>query len=167
MTTPSVPKSTPSATNAESLPEEIVQEVEHIFSPRPGGMIESWHAARAQREAAQREAENASEKIEEKATFSVKVSQIMPETTAVNQINISAGGNAQILPNAPYRYKATIIASATILIAKDQSQALGGIGFPLPANTPLVINSRAQLYASATGAAVVGVIAEYYAPESA
>jgi hypothetical protein len=130
-------------------------------------MIETWHAARAQREAAQREAENASEKIEEKATFSVKVSQIMPETTAVNQVNIAAGGNAQILPNAPYRYKATIIASSTLVICKDQSQALGGIGFPLPAGVPLVVNSRAQLWAFSTGANVVGVIAEYYAPESA
>jgi hypothetical protein len=162
MTTPSVPNSTK---RAESPVEEIIEDVEHIFSPKPGGMIDSWHQAKAQREAAQREAENAAEKIEEKASFAVKVAQLMPSVTAINSINIAAGGYAQVLPMSPYRYKAVIISSATIVLAKDSSQALGGTGFSLPANTPITINSRAQLYASAVGAAVVGVLSEIYAPE--
>jgi hypothetical protein len=128
-------------------------------------MIDSWHKAHAQREAAQREAENAAEKVEERASYAVKVTQLQPEITATNVVNIAAGATQQILPNAPYRYKATIIASSTLVLSKDASQALGGIGFPLPANVPMVINSRAQLYGSAVGACIVGVLTESYAPE--
>jgi hypothetical protein len=163
MTTPSVPKST--APKAENPVEEIVEEVEHIFLPRPGGMVDTWHKERARREAAQREAQNAAEKIEEGASYAVKVTQLMPEITSINSVNIAAGATAMVLPNSPYRYRATLIASATVVLAKDNSQALGQVGFSLPANTPLVINSRAQLYAFATGAATVSVIAELYAPE--
>lgn len=166
MTTPSVPKSTHRVERAENPVEEIVEEVEHVFEPRPGGMIDNWHKNRAQREAADRERANAAERIEEKGTYAVKVTQLSPEITAANVINIPSGATAMILPNAPYRYCATIIASATVILSKDNGQALGGIGYPLPANTPMVIHSRAQLYGFATAAVTVSVLAESYAPES-
>lgn len=165
MTTPSVPNSI-QGPKVEGPIETIVEEVEHVFSPRPGGMIENWHKEKARREAAEREAENAAEKIAEGAAYAVKVAQLMPEITATNVVNIGNGAQGQVLPYSRNRFRATIIASVSVLLCKDQSQALGGVGFPLPANTLYVINSRAQLWASATGgAAVVSVISEMYAEE--
>lgn len=171
MTTPSVPNSTKPA-KTENPIEEIEEIVEHVFTPRPGGMVDSWHKERARREAAQREAENAAEKIEESASYTVKVAQIMPEITGTNLVTLAAGATAMILPNAPYRYRATLIVATAavttgLVLSRDQSQALGGVGFPLPTGIPLIINSRGQLWATnTTGATIqIGVLLESYAPE--
>jgi hypothetical protein len=168
MTTPSIPSSIQPP--AEEGPiEEVVEAVEHVFSPRPGGMIDSWHKERARREAAQREAENAAEKVEEGAAYAVKVTQLQPELTAINIVTIAPGGNAMILPKGPYRYRAciaVITAASTVLLAIDQSQATSAIGFPLlTANPPFTTNSRGQLWASNPGGATVqvAVLAESYA----
>lgn len=169
MTTPSVPKSVKPA-REENPVEEVVEAVENVFLPKPGGMIDSWHKERARREAAQREAENAAEKVEEGAAYAVKVTQLQPEVTTTNIVTIQAGATAMILPAAPYRYRATIIvvtAASTVILARDNSQALGGSGFPLPTGIPMVINSRAQLYGANTGGAAVqvAVLSEMYAAE--
>lgn len=162
MTTPSVPNSTKRPT--ENPVEEIVEEVEHIFLPKPGGMIETWHKEKARREAAQREAENAAETVAESAAYTVKVAQLMPEITNTNVVNLANGAQGQVLPYARNRYRATIISTVAVVLSRDQSQALGGVGWPLPANTPIVINSRAQLWASAvSGAAVISILSESYA----
>lgn len=154
----------------ENPVEEVIHDVEDIFSPKPGGMIDRHRQAEARREAAQREAENAAERVEENASFAVKVTVIKPELVATTVINVASGGTAQILPLNKYRYRATIIATAAIVLAPNAGQALGGNGYPLPANTPIVIESRAQLYAyggspTLPGAATVSVIAEIYSPE--
>ena len=150
----------------ENIAEEIIEDVEDIFHPRPGGMIDRHRQEKARREAAQHEAENAAEQVDENAAFAVKVTQLSPEITTTNSLNVPAGGSTQILPLSKYRYRATVIASAAVTLAENPGKALGGQGFPLPAATPFVINSRAQLYAAATGAAIVSVIVENYAPES-
>jgi hypothetical protein len=146
--------------------EEIVKEVEHEFTPKPGGMVDTFRKDRARREEAQREKENVDEKVEEQSYKAVKTTQLSPDVTSINVVNIPAGGNAMILPNSPYRYRAIVTASVTISLSKDQGQALGGIGFPIPANTPFPVFSRAQLYAFTTGAAIVSVYAEIYSPEA-
>lgn len=165
MTTPSVPNSTKQTTiQPESLVEEIVQDAEHIFSPRPGGMVDSWHKERARREAAQREAENRAETVAESAAYTVKVAQLQPEIFATNVVNLANGAQGQVLPYSRNRYRATIVATVACTLSKDQSQALGGVGFPLPANTPIVVNARAQLWASASGGAtVISILSEMYA----
>lgn len=163
MTTPSVPNSTRRA-RPENPVEEVVETVEEIFLPKPGGMIDNWHKEKARREAAQREAENSAEKVTESAAYTVKVAQLQPEIFATNVVNIANGGQGQVLPYSRNRYRATIVASVACILSKDQSQALGGIGFPLPANTPIVVNARAQLWASATtGATVISILSEMYA----
>lgn len=58
---------------------------------------------------------------------------------------------------------------ATINVAKDSNQALGGVSFPIfSGNAPLVITSRAQLYAFNPGltAVQVSVLSEIYGPEN-
>ena len=170
MTTPSVPSSI-QPPGEEGPIEEVVEAVEHVFMPKPGGMIDSWHKERARREAAQREAENAAEKVQEGAAYAVKVTQLQPEITAVNIVTIAPGGNAMLLPNGPYRYRASIAvitATSTVLLAKDQNQATGGIGFPqTTTNPPFITNSRAQLWGSNPGGATiqVAILAELYAAE--
>lgn len=150
----------------ENIAEEIIEDVEDIFHPRPGGIIDRHRQEKARREAAQHEAENAEEKVEENAAFAVKVAQVTPEVIVTSTYNIPAGNYAQVLPLSKYRYRATVISSVTVTLAENSGKALGGQGFPLPANTPVVIFSRAQLYAVASGgAAVVSVISEIYAPE--
>jgi len=76
-----------------------------------------------------------------------------------------------LLPNSPYRYRATVIvttAASSVILGKDSSQALGGVGFALPTGIPLPVYARAQLYAFNPGGAavVVSVLAELYGPES-
>lgn len=171
MTTPSVPKSTGNNGPIEKVVEEVESVVEHVFEPRPGGMVDQWHKEKARREAAQREAENAAEKVEEGAAYAVKVTQLQPEVSAVNVVTIPAGGTQLILPYAPYRYRASIAVlttGKTVLLSKDNGQALGGIGFPVvQGNPPFTVNSRAQLwgYNSDVNPIQVATLAESYAPE--
>jgi len=155
------------------MPEDIIQEVEHdveeLFKPKPGGMVDTHRRNKARREESQRERENADERVEEDAYRAIKVTQLSPQGFAINVINIPAGGNAMILPMAPYRYRATlavVTAAQTIIIAKDAGAALQGVGFPLvQGGNPLVLFGRGSLYASAVAATQVAVIVEYYAPE--
>lgn len=175
MTTPSIRNSV-KPLKAENPVEEIEEVIEHVFTPRPGGMIDNWHKEKARREAAQRESENVAEKIEENASYTVKVAQVMPEITGTNLVTLAAGATAMILPNAPYRYRATLIGvipvnssgAGTVILSRDQSQALGNVGFPLVPKIPMVINSRAQLWAvnpDQANPVQVGILTESYAPE--
>lgn len=148
------------------LIEEVGEAVEHtVFRPRPGGLVDTWEKEQARKKAAAEEAVNTAEAIQGPSYRAVKVAQDQPEVFAITQASIPAGGVAMVLPNSPYRYRATIVSTATVVLAKDQGAALGGVGFPLPANTPLVLNGRAQLWGFASGAAVVSIISEIYAPE--
>lgn len=152
----------------ENPVEEIVEHVEEIFLPKPGGIIDRHRQAEARREAAAQEAENAATPIEQRSYKGVKVTVVSPEIIATNVIQIPAGGTAMILPNSPYRSRAWIVVSANVLLAKDNSQALGQVGFPLTATTPpFLVTSRAQLYAYAAGATTVSVFTESYGPENA
>lgn len=159
---------------AENIADEIVGDVEELFDfqPKPGGMIERHRTEKARREAAQKEAEQAAEHVEERGYRAVKTVILSPEVTNVNAVNVGSGATAMVLPNSPYRYRATIIATAAITLGKDQAQVTNGNGFPLAANVPMVINSRAQLWAyggspTVPGAATVNVLTETYGPELA
>jgi hypothetical protein len=57
--------------------------------------------------------------------------------------------------------------TASILVSKDNGQAIGGVGFPVSSGSPLTINSRAQLYAfnPSSVPVTVSIIAELNAPE--
>lgn len=150
----------------ESPVEVLIEDVEKIFSPRPGGLVEKHREERARREAAAEVAANAAVPVTEPTFKAVKVVILAPEITATNQVSIPAGGTAMILPYNPQRKSAFIVTSANIILAKDQSQALGQVGFPLTAaNGPFPVNSRAQLWAFAAGATVVNTYAESYDAE--
>lgn len=147
--------------------ETIIEDVEALFPAKPGGIVERARKDKAAREAAAEAARQANEPVQEPNFKSVKVTVLSPEITATNVVNIPAGGTAMILPNNEYRSRAVIKASAALVIAKDQSQALGGVGYPYAVtDPPLVVNSRAQLWAFAAGAATVTVLVESYAPNS-
>jgi hypothetical protein len=152
---------------AENVVDEIVADVEELFDyqPKPGGMIDRHRQESARREAAQKEREQASEKVEERTYKAVKTIVLSPEVTNVNQVNIGAGATAMVLPNSPYRAHAWLVASAAISLGKDQAQVTNGGGFPIAANTPFPVVSRAQLWAFAAGATVVNVLTETYGPE--
>lgn len=153
------------------MSEDIVTEIEDLFKPRPGGMIDRHRQEVARREAAAKEQEQAEERIEERAVNTVKVSPVSPEVLSSTTYTIGPQGYAMILPQGPYRYRATILAAtangATVL-AKDSGAAISGNGFLLPNGIPLVTFTRAQMYAfnpSTTLTIQVCVLAEIYAPE--
>lgn len=151
----------------EDIVTEVIDEVENLagelFTPKPGGMIDNFRKEKARAEAAAHEAENLAEKVEEFGAYAVKVIILSPEKFNSNSVNVAAGGIAMILPRNLRRKRATIISTAAVTIAGSQSQALNQIGFPLAANTPLLVEARGQLWAYATGAAVVSFLSESYA----
>jgi hypothetical protein len=165
---PSVPSST---APPESPVEEVIEDVEDLFMPRAGGIVDRHRQERARRAAAEADAQNRAEKIERPSFRSVKVAQTSPEVINPQTVTVPAGGVAMVLPNSPYRYKAVLLVSTTatsVLLAKDQSNALGGVGFTLPSGVPLTLDTRAQLWAyNVSGSAVaVSVIAMIYGPET-
>ena len=155
---------------AEDTVEDVIEDIESIFSPRPNGMIQRHRDERARRAEAERERENIDSRVEQKSYKTVKVAQTSPETLNAISYTILAGAYAQILPLSPYRYRATVMvitAEAGVILAKDSGNALSGVGFTLPSNVPLPLFGRGQLYAyNDTGVTViVSVISELYAPE--
>lgn len=150
---------------AENIAEEILTDVEDMFHPRPGGIVDRHRKEKALREAAEKQAENAAEPVHERSYRAIKVIQLSPEITRVNSVTVPSNGTTQILPRNEYRYRAMIVASGTIVLAPNQSQALGQVGYSLPANTPMEIRSRAQLWAYATASATVSVYSENYSRE--
>lgn len=156
----------------ESFLEEIVEDIEDVFKPKPGGMIDQHRKERARREAAQREQENINEGVEEYAYKAVKTAIVSPEIFNSYTLSVAPGATAMVLPLAPYRYRAliTVITSAgSIILAKDSSAALGQNGFPyVNGLAPLELRTRAQVWVYNPGGAAVqiGVIAESYSPET-
>lgn len=149
---------------------DFIEEVESAFTPRPGGMIDTHRKNRDARRAAAQEQENISERIEEHSLKTVKTSPISPEVLSPYTFTIAAGQYAQILPNSPYRYRSTIMiltAAATAILSKDSGAALGQQGAIWPAGTPLVVFSRAQLWAynNTLASLQISVLSEIYAPE--
>jgi hypothetical protein len=155
----------------EDIIEEIIEEVEELFPPKPGGIVDRHRKKKAAEEAAKKDAEHANERIEEYSYKAVKVAPESPEIVSAITYTIGAGQYAQILPNSPYRYRATINLTTSgqfVILAKDSSAALGGTGFVLGANQLMPVYTRAQLYAYNYGASnvQVSVFAEIYAPEA-
>lgn len=157
---------------AENLVEEVVTEVEELFKPRPGGLVDTWRKKEAARREAERERENADEPVTERAQKSVKVTQLSPEIFSAITYTIAPGGYAPILPMSMNRYRSVttvITPSGIVILAKDQGAAISAIGFTLPYGIPpLELRTRAQVYAfNPTGTTVqVSVIAELYATEN-
>lgn len=154
----------------ENIVSEVIDDVEKIFTPKPGGIVDRHRKEKARREEAQRERENEDEPVEQAAYKSVKVTPLSPEIFVPQTFTIQPGGNTPILPNGPYRYRATVLVittNATVILCKDSGAAISAMGFTLPYGIPVAVYSRAQLYAyNNTGApAQVSVIAEVYAPE--
>jgi hypothetical protein len=150
---------------------EIVEAIEEeLFPPKPGGMVDRHRKRMAAQKAANDQAEHEAEAIEAPSYKAVKVAPESPEIFAPMTYTIAAGASQMILPNSPYRYRATIClvtAATTVTLAKDSGAALGGVGFVLGPSMPIAVYSRGQLWAyNSTGSPVqVSVLAELYAPE--
>lgn len=150
----------------EQLAEKVGEDLTDVaFNPRPGGFMDRWQREKAAKEADAEERKNESERVENPAYKAVKTTQESPEVVSMTTVNIPAGGTAMVLPSSPYRYRATILASAAVILAKDSGAALGQQGFALPMNVTLIMQHRAQVWAYAAEAATVSVISEIYAPE--
>lgn len=154
----------------EDTVETVIDDVEGIFTAKPGGMVDRHRKERARREAAQKEAENIAERVEEPTYKAVKTARMRPETFSTNTFNIGPGSSAQILPLSPYRDNAKIICNTpeqSVVLAKDSSAALGGVGFPLPPGIVFPVTARAQLWAYNPNAITVQVcvLVELNAPE--
>ena len=151
--------------------EAIEEEVEELFPPKPGGLVDRHRKNKAAKEAAQKEAENAHQAIEGPAYKAIKVAPESPESLTAHTITIASDATAQVLPASPYRYRATVrlvTAASTVILARDSGAALGGNGYiMLSADPPLVIYSRGQLYAfnDNGGSIQVSVVSEYYDPQ--
>jgi hypothetical protein len=150
--------------------EEIIEDVEEVFSPKPGGMIDQHRKRQAEREAAAEEAVNESERIEAPSYKAVKTVTQSPEIIITNKIAMAAGSTAMILPDNPYRYRAVIqvnTANGELDIARDQNAALGGTGFPLYQFQPFITMTRGQIWGTNPlgTAADIRVMSECYAPE--
>ena len=151
--------------------EEIVDDAEELFPPKPGGLVDRHRQRKAQEAAAQADAEHEQEAIEERAYKAVKTAQESPEIVSAQTFNIPAGGWAMILPQNPYRYRATInvvTASATVVLGKDSGAVLGGNGYMMSAsNPPLTVFNRGALYCANTSGSTtqVSIFAEVYSPE--
>lgn len=149
---------------------DAVADAEELFPPKPGGLVDRHRQRKAQEAAAAASREHEAEAVEQRAYKAVKVAPESPEVVSALTYTIAAGQSALVLPASPYRYRATVLvatAAATVTLAKDSGAALGQTGFALPANVPLPVYSRAQLWAfNGTASAVqVSVLAEIYAPE--
>jgi hypothetical protein len=155
----------------EEMVEKIGEDVtDLVFNPRPGGMVDRWQREKARKEAAAKDRENEAERVEGPSYKAVKTTQQTPEVVSTNLITIQPGAIALILPNSPYRYRASLLVVTTassVILSKDQGTALGGIGFPLPSGIIMVLQNRAQLwgYNSGGSAIQVAALAEIYAPE--
>jgi hypothetical protein len=151
--------------------EAVEKDIEEVFTAKPGGLVDRHRQNEARRQEAQRERENADERVEEPSYKAVKTTQLSPTIFSINVITIPPGGNAQILPFSPYRYRAVLTVNTTgksVILAKDGGAAIGGVGFPLANGAqPFPVFARAQLYGfnPDVAAITVAVIAELYAPE--
>lgn len=155
---------------SENFAEQIIEDVEDLFHPKPGGIVDRHRQERARREAAEQEAENVSQRVEEASYKAVKVAVQSPEVFSPAVFTIGPGGDAQILPLSRYRSRATILvvtAASSIILAKDNGASLSANGLPLPTGIPFTVNGRGQLWAHNPGGATVqvGVLSELYAPE--
>jgi hypothetical protein len=150
--------------------ETLEQDVEAIFRPKPGGMIDRARQEKAKRDAAAREAENIDESPSEPAYKAVKTAPLSPDTIKAVVVTVPEGGTAMILPNNPYRYRATIVLTSNGLVnyGQDSSIVLGGGGFPVPTGVIITIMARCQLWAfnpAGNGPATVAVLSESYSSE--
>lgn len=153
--------------------DEIEHDLEELFPPRPGGIVDRHRKKKAAEAAAAAEREHEDERVEEPAYRAVKVAPESPEVLSAITYSIGAGAYAQVLPLSPYRYRAlvsVVTSSASVTLAKDSGAALGGVGFILAnANGIIPVYSRGQLWAYNAGGSTVqvSVLAEMYAPEDA
>lgn len=157
---------------AEGAVEAVEDAVAELFPPRPGGLVDRHRQRRAAELAREADAEHAAEPVEEPGYRAVKVAIESPEIISAITYTLAPGQSAMILPNSPYRSHAYVnllfASSTTVVLAKDQGQAIGGAGYTLcNGNPPLLVTSRAQLWAYNNAAATVfvSVMAELYAPE--
>jgi hypothetical protein len=150
--------------------ESLIEEVTEEFTPKPGGLVDKWRKAEADRKARAEEAEHAAEPIEQRSFRSVKVASQSPEILVPLPVTIPAGAKALLLPASPYRYRSTILiitAASTVNICKDENAATGGTGTPWPTGIPLPLYCRGQVWGYNPGGAAVtvSVVSEVYAPE--
>jgi hypothetical protein len=152
------------------IEDTVIADAELLFPSKPGGIVDRHRRERARRAAALAEQENIDQRVEGASFKAVKVAQQAPEVFTALTYTIPAGGSAPVLPLGPYRNRALLLvitSGATVILAKDQGQAISSNGFTLPAGTVLTLTTRAQVYAfNNTGATVqVSVAVESYAPE--
>lgn len=99
----------------ESTVGDVVETVEEIFLPKPGGLIERAREDRARREAAQRQKENIDQRIEDRSYKAVKVAPQSPEIISGITVTVPAAGTVQLLPLSPYRYRASLLVIGNFL----------------------------------------------------
>lgn len=154
----------------ETVAEVADEAMDDLFPPRPGGLVHKHRQRVAAAQAEVQEDAQEQERIEQPSYKAVKVAPESPEVFTAITTTIAAGGTAPILPLNKYRYRAVIMVITTggsAVLARDNGNAISGSGFVLPANVPLILMTRAQVWAfNNTGASVqVSVISESYAPE--
>lgn len=88
--------------------EAAEEELEELFPPKKGGLVDRHRARKAAEAAQAQEAENAQEPIEQASYRAVKTAPESPEIFSVNIVSVPAGGSAPVLPGSPYRYRATV-----------------------------------------------------------
>lgn len=151
--------------------ESLDEIAEEAFPPRPGGLVDRHRQRKAAEQATRDVAANEQERIEEASFKAVKVAPESPEVFSPQTFNIPVGGKALILPKSAYRYRGTVLlvtAASTVILAKDEGQALGQNGGILPSGVVVPLFTRAQVWAFNNSDAPVqlSVFSEIYAPEA-
>lgn len=151
---------------------EAAEEIEEIFTPKPGGMIDRHRQERAKKEAAAEEAINESERIEAPSYKAVKTINQSPESMSAQGYNVPQGGRQLLLPDNPYRHRAIIQIQTNTgsgYICKDEGSCVSLNGYLLGNFQPLIIETRGQVWFQNNfgGMCLVYVLAEFYAPEKA
>jgi hypothetical protein len=145
----------------------IETDLEDLFPPRPGGMVDS--ARKAAQTAA--DAIPGSDDVEA-ADGDYSAIRVVPQaadTFTARSVNVPAGGTSMLLPEDLNRKRATILvstSSATVVLSQSRGNADNGVGFTLPAGVPLPVEAKGMLYVSNAGASSVSVsvLSELYAP---
>lgn len=157
----------------EAVTEAVSEVGDELFPPKPGGLVDRYRQRKAAEEAQIEDEANAAERIEAPSYRAVKVAPESPEVLSAYTYTIAPTSVSvvPILAANPYRHRAIInlvTASASVVITKDQSAALGGVGYTIASANPLLsLFYRGQLWAYNPGGSSiqVSVLTESYARE--
>jgi hypothetical protein len=143
----------------------IETDVEELFPPKPGGMVDSARKAAT----ASSPVDAPEVEVQDQGYAAIRVVPQAADSFAARSLNVPGGGTAILLPEDRNRKRATVLvatASSTVVLSQSSGNADNGKGFTLPTGVPLPVEGKGMLYVNNPGTTVVqvSVLSELYAP---